>query len=41
MNFKDSILPIMKQELYSHKIALYKKDSISSLEVLRLHNKIF
>ena len=41
MNFKDSIPPIMKQELNSQNIALYKKAVISSFEVFLLHNKIF
>ena len=40
-NSKDSIPPIMKQALYSHKIALYKNEVISSFDVSFAHNKIF
>ena len=38
-NSNNSIPPIIKQELYSHKIALYKKHVNSSFVVSLLHNK--
>ena len=40
MNSNNSIPPIIKQELNSHKIALNKKDVNSSIVVSLLHNKI-
>ena len=38
---KDSIPPIIKQALYSHKRALYKNAVNSSFEVSLVQNKIF